>query len=239
MNAWMAASMAATFADGSGGSGVGNGAGEAGEAEGVGDAGGEGLAAAAARARSRQAATRTGVFTGARTSRPGPASLQPIAVLQLLGQVLLGDEADAAAGQRFQLELEPALHHLLDLALPAGVFEPGIGEHLFGPAVVAIVHLDGDVCGQLVLVLVEGGETDEPGVGHGHAHGFVGQVDRTLLHDAVDVETPGVVVDEHIDGQFQLVVQPLDEPTNPARWLSLALNDDAVVALPELVLVEA
>src|SRR5688500_6242732 len=43
-------------------------------------------------------------------------SLQPVLVLQLLRKVLLGDEADAAPGERFQLELEPALDHLLDLA---------------------------------------------------------------------------------------------------------------------------
>src|SRR5687768_5540493 len=70
---------------------------------------------------------------------------QPILVLQLLGQVLLGDEADATPGEGFELELLSALHHLLDLALPAGVLEPLIGEHLLRAVVVAVVHLDGHV----------------------------------------------------------------------------------------------
>src|SRR5688572_16518952 len=47
-------------------------------------------------------------------------SLQPVLVLQLLRQVLLGDEADAVPRERLDLELEPASHHLLDLALPLG-----------------------------------------------------------------------------------------------------------------------
>ena len=93
--------------------------------------------------------------------------------------------------------------------------------------------------GQLVLVLVEGRQADEARVGHRHAHRLVGQVDRALLHDAVDVEAPGVVVDQHVDRQLQLVVQPLHQPPHAARRLASALDDDAVVALPELVLVEA
>src|SRR5207247_6546503 len=68
---------------------------------------------------------------------------------------------------------------------------------------------------------------------------FRSEVDRALLHDAVDVETPRVVVDQHVDGQLELRVQPLYEPPHAARRLSSALHDDAVVALPELVLVEA
>src|SRR5580765_7018856 len=69
-----------------------------------------------------------------RGPRPPAAEplLQPIPVLQLLGQVLLGDEADAAPGQRLQLELLPAAHHLLDLALPLRLLEPGVGQHLLG-----------------------------------------------------------------------------------------------------------
>src|SRR5712692_2722070 len=165
--------------------------------------------------------------------------LQPIPVLELLRQVLFRDEADAPAGERFQLELLPAPHHLLDLALPVRLLEPRVGEHLLGPVVVAVVHLDGDVVRELVLVLVERGQADEARVGHGHAHRLVGQVDRALLHDAVDVEAPGVVVDQHVDGQLQFVVKALYEPPHSPRRLALALDDDAVVALPELVLVEA
>src|SRR6266568_7718031 len=75
--------------------------------------------------------------------------LEPVLLLQLPGQVLLRDEADTTAGERFQLELEAGAHHLRDLALPLLRAEPRVGEHLLGPRDVAVVHLDGDVGGQL------------------------------------------------------------------------------------------
>src|SRR2546425_12668882 len=111
------------------------GAGRLGEGDGAGEAGGcapatTGRSAPATRTRARAARRLT--------------LLQPIPILQLLRQVLLGDEADAVPGERLNLELEAAPHHLLDLALPLGVLEPGIGEHLFGPAVITVVHPDGD-----------------------------------------------------------------------------------------------
>src|SRR5437773_7023000 len=201
------------------------------EEDGVGEAGG---CATATTGRSAPA-TRT----RARAARRLTQLLQPIPVLQLLRQVLFGDEADATPGEGFELELLATLDHLLDLTLPLRLLEPGIGEHLLGPAVVAVVHLDGDVGRQGVFLLVEGRQTDEPRGGHRHAHRFVGEVDGALLHDAVDVEAPGVVVDQHVDRQLELAVQPLHEAPYPPRRLASALDDDAVVALPELVLVEA
>src|SRR5712692_1615192 len=201
-----------------------------GEDDGVGEAGG---CATATTARSAPA-TRT----RARAVRRLTQLLQPIPILQLPWQVLFGDETDATTGERFELELEAASHHLLDLPLPARVLEPRIGEHLLGPVVVAVVHLDGDVVRQGVFLPVEGRQADEPRVRHRHAHRLVGEVDRALLHDAVDVEPPRVVVDEHVDGQLELAVQPLHEPADSPRRLASALHDDAVVALPELVLVE-
>src|SRR5687768_7414682 len=97
----MRASMASIFAGGSPGDGA-----AAGE--------GDGDCASAAPSAS------------AHTAAVSVASLQPVLVLQLLRKVLLGDEADPAPGQRLELELEAALHHLLDLALPAGLLEPRV-----------------------------------------------------------------------------------------------------------------
>src|SRR5438477_6118202 len=223
------------------GGGSGEGEAGAGEVAGAGEGGCAWLAPAGARASTAPRASPL-IPAAARRGRPvKPSSplLEPIAVLQLPGQVLLGDEADAPPGERLELELLAAADHLLDLALPLRLLEPGVGEHLLRPVVVTVVHLDGDVARDRVLVLVEGREAHEAGVGHGHAHGLVGEVDRALLHDAVDVEAPGIVVHEHVDGQLQLVVQALHEAPHAARGLASALNDDALVALPELVLVEA
>src|SRR5512138_3951552 len=94
-----------------------------------------------------------------------PWLLEPVLVLELLRQVLLGDEADPAARERLELELLPALHHLLDLVLPLLRLEPGVREHLLRARHVALVHLDGDVRGELVRQLVERRQPDEAGVG--------------------------------------------------------------------------
>src|SRR6267143_4590824 len=146
---------------------------------------GEGDAAGEAGGCARAATGRSAPATRARAGAARRLTLlKPIPILQLLGQVLFGDEADAVSGERLALELEAAPHHLLDLPLPARLLEPGIGEHLFGPAVVAVVHPDGDVRGQLVLVLVERGQAHEARIRHGKAHRLEGQVDGALLHDA-------------------------------------------------------
>src|SRR5205807_723706 len=129
------------------GGGSGEGEAGAGEVAGAGEGGCAWLAPAGARASTAPRASPL-IPAAARRGRPvKPSSplLEPIAVLQLPGQVLLGDEADAVPGERLDFELEAAPHHLLDLALPLGVLEPGIREHLLGPAVVPVVHPDGDI----------------------------------------------------------------------------------------------
>ena len=134
----------------------------------------------------------------------------------------------------------PLLHHLLDLTLPARLLEPGVGEHLLGAVVVAVVHLDRDVVRQLVLVLVEGREPDKARVRHRHAHRLVGEVDRALLHDRCRCRSPtDRCPPARRRGSFSSLVQPLHQPPHAARRLAPALDDDAAVALPELVLVEA
>ena len=74
---------------------------------------------------------------------------------------------------------------------------------------------------------------------HGHAHRLVGEVDRALLHHRVDVEAPRVVIDQDVDRKLQLLVQAPHEPAHAARRLPSSVDDDALVLLPELVLVEA
>ena len=68
---------------------------------------------------------------------------------------------------------------------------------------------------------------------------FVGQVDRALLEHAVDVVSPGVVIEQAIDRQLQLVVQAIEHPPHAARRLAAAVRQDAIVLLPEFVFVEA
>ena len=58
----------------------------------------------------------------------------------------------------------------------------------------------------------------------GHPLGFIGQVDRALLDDAVDVVSPGVVIQEAVDGQFEFVVQAVQEPADAARGLAAAVG---------------
>src|SRR5205807_8251908 len=105
---------------------AGEGAGDegAGEATTVGEAGVRGFDASA---------VTTAAIDRKTAPSPGypirPGLLQPVPILQLLRHVLLGDEADAQLGERFDLELQAAPHHLLDLTLPVRLLEPGIGEH--------------------------------------------------------------------------------------------------------------
>ena len=62
-------------------------------------------------------------------------------------------------------------------------------------------------------------------------------IEPCLMH-AVDVVPPRVVIEQAVDRQLQLVVQPVQQPPHAARRLAAAVREDAVVLLPELVLVE-
>ena len=59
------------------------------------------------------------------------------------------------------------------------------------------------------------------------------------LSDGVDVETPRIVVDEHVERDLELVRHALHEPSHAARRLALRGDEQALVLLPELVLVQA
>ena len=77
---------------------------------------------------------------------PGRPSGDPVLLLQLLRQVLLGDEADAAPGEGLELELHARLRTISWISrCHCLACEPGVGEHLLGPGHVAVVHLDGHV----------------------------------------------------------------------------------------------
>ena len=57
--------------------------------------------------------------------------------------------------------------------------------------------------------VVDAAQADIAGIGHCHPLRLVGQIDRTLLDDAVDVVPPGIVIQKAIDGQVQFLVEPM------------------------------
>ena len=73
------------------------------------------------------------------------------------------------------------------------------------PRDVLVVEHDGGVVGQVVALPVVARQPQKTGLGHGHPHRLVGQVDGALLEHAVDVEPPGIVVHQHIERQLELV----------------------------------
>ena len=57
-------------------------------------------------------------------------------------------------------------------------------------------------------MVVIGAQADELRVGDRHAPALEGEVDRSLLDHTVDVVPPGVTVEQAVDRQLQLVVEP-------------------------------
>jgi hypothetical protein len=58
-------------------------------------------------------------------SKDAPDSLvQPVLLLELAGQIPLGEVLEVLVGERVELVLEPARQHALDLGLPALLLEP-------------------------------------------------------------------------------------------------------------------
>src|SRR5690606_22914116 len=72
-----------------------------------------------------------------------------------------------------------------------------------------------------------------------HPLALEGETHRALLDDAVDVVSPRIAIEQAIDRQLELIVQAPQQPTHAARRLAAALGQDAVVLLPEAILVEA
>src|SRR5256886_17527820 len=93
-------------------------------------------------------------------------------------------------------------------SLPALLLEPRIAEELAGAGDVFVVELDAHVARESVRFGVPAREPDELGLRNRHALALEGEIDRALLDDRVDVVAPGVVVDEDIDGEPPLLVQP-------------------------------
>src|SRR5262249_56564059 len=189
----------------------------------------------------RNSSKRLGMPAPEERNMPRPAWIlvQPVLLLELARQVLLGQILEVLVGQGVQLVLEAAAEHALDLLLPGLLLEPAVLEELLGPAHVLVVELDPHVARQAVAIGIGAGEADEFGLGDGHALALEGEVDRALLHHGVDVVAPGVVVHEDVDGQLVLLVEAPSETADAARGLAVAREEDAVVAAPELVLGEA
>src|SRR5215510_12888058 len=189
----------------------------------------------------RNSSKRLGMLASEERSTPrrGRILVQPVLLLELARQVLLGQVLEVLVGEGVQLILEAGPEHALDLVLPGLLIEPAVLEELLGPAHVLVVELDPHVARQAVAIGIGAGEADELGLGDGHALALEGEVDRALLHHGVDVVTPRVVVDEDIDGKLVLLVETSGEAADPARGLAVAREEDAVVAAPELVFGEA
>src|SRR5690349_7326334 len=60
------------------------------------------------------------------------ASVQPVLLLELAGQVALGEVLEVLVRQGVELVLEPAGEHALDLRLPGLLREPRVAQQLFG-----------------------------------------------------------------------------------------------------------
>ena len=118
------------------------------------------------------------------------------------------------------------------------VGEPGIVGDLLGPLAVGVAQRDLHAVRQFALLEILRAQAEELRLGDRHPLRLVGQVDRALLDDAVDVVSPRIVIQQAIDGQLQLVVQAVQEPPHAARRLAAAVRQNALVLAPELVLVE-
>src|SRR5262249_24718468 len=73
---------------------------------------------------------------------------------------------------------------------------------------------------------------------HGHALRLIRQADRPLLDHAVDVVPPRVAIQQAVDRQSQLLIQTAQEPAHPARRLARALSPNAIMLLPESILIK-
>lgn len=60
-----------------------------------------------------------------------------------------------------------------------------------------------------------------------------------MLDDGVDVVSPGVAVEEAVDGEVVLFVESVEHSADASGGLSGAFGEDAVVLFPESVFVEA
>ena len=60
-----------------------------------------------------------------------------------------------------------------------------------------------------------------------------------MLDDAIDVVSPGVAVEEAVDGEAVLFVESVEHSADASGWLTRAFGEDAVMLFPESVFVEA
>ena len=135
--------------------------------------------------------------------------------------------------------LKPFLKHQFDLFLPRLLLlEPWIFGNLLGPFDIGILQVDLHARRQLAAYEILAAQSDVASIGNGHPFGFVGQIDRSLLDHAVDVVSPGIVIEQAIDGQIQFIVQAIQQASHAARRLPATVRQDTVIVSPELVFVE-
>lgn len=91
---------------------------------------------------------------------------------------------------------------------------------MFGSGDVAVVEGDLDIVGEFAAVVVDGADAEELSIGDGEALGFEGEGDGALLDDGVDVVSPGVAIEEAVDGEFVLGVEAVEHAADAAGWLS-------------------
>src|SRR6266853_1765043 len=175
-------------------------------------------------------------WTPRRSTTFAAISIEPVSLLELLREIGLAQVAEVLVGERIEFVLETRREHPLDLFLPFLLLEPAVVEQLFGPAHVFVVELDADIAWQPVRIGIRAREPDELGLGNGHPLALEREVVRSLLDHRVDVVAPRVVVDENVNREPVLLVQPPRQSPDAAGRLAVAGQKDAVVPAPEFIL---
>src|SRR5262245_13943791 len=75
-------------------------------------------------------------------------------------------------------------------------------------------------------------------LGHGHTNGLVGQIDRALLNHRIDVETPGIVINQYIQRKLEFLNHALKQSPCTSRGHATARNQCTLVPLPEFVFIQ-
>lgn len=91
---------------------------------------------------------------------------------------------------------------------------------MFGAGDVSVVEADFDVVGEVAAVVVDGADAQELGFGDGEALRLEGEGDGALFDDGVDVVSPGVAVEEAVDGEFVFGVEAVEHTADAAGGLA-------------------
>src|SRR5262249_36889186 len=104
---------------------------------------------------------------------------------------------------------------------------------------VLFIELDLYARSELAPSIVFAPQAEKTGIRNSHPSRLVRKIDRSLLNDAVDVIPPRIVVEQAVDRQLQLIVQPVQHPSDASRRLAPSVGKNAIVSAPEFVLVES